>query len=387
MQKPYASRTGIAISKNDIRAVREKAPKRKRSASLDEEVERVRAEISELAGTNGKVIAGPFTGEVGFELLYWVPLLRWAVREFPALRGRLVVVSRGGVHDWIGGLDATYVDVLSLLPAEEFARHRALSDKQREMKEFEQKAIAAVAEHLGLCDSAILHPSLLYRSYFRFLKINQLAYPRSLKRRDDRIVHGLTSVYEPISAPARGQLAEVLPNEYVAVRFYSRDSFPESRESAAFAAAVIRSLARTTNVVLIGNPVALDEHRDVQGELPPEIVRVDHLMRPENNLAVQTAVVSNATAFVGTYGGFSYLAPFLNVPSISFSTDRSKTQPWHYELAQGIFDGPGWGGFVALRHADLPLIELVTRGFDSDGRMISWDRETALEITGGVRGV
>ena len=31
------------------------------------------------------------------------------------------------------------------------------------------------------------------------------------------------------------------------------------------------------------------------------------------NLAVQTALVAGASAFVGTYGGFSYLAPFLGV--------------------------------------------------------------------------
>ena len=36
-------------------------------------------------------------------------------------------------------------------------------------------------------------------------------------------------------------------------------------------------------------------------------------MTPENNLAVQTEVIRGAEAFVGTYGGFSYLAPLCGV--------------------------------------------------------------------------
>jgi hypothetical protein len=85
------------------------------------------------------------------------------------------------------------------------------------------------------------------------------------------------------------------------------------------------------------------------------------LMRPEDNLSVQTAVVGKAKAFVGTYGGFAYLAPFLGVPSLSFSLDRSHTHSWHYDLAEQVFQGPEWGAFLALRHTDLPLIDLVTR--------------------------
>jgi hypothetical protein len=364
----------------------DKAVKRK-STTVEEEVDRVRDEIGALVARDSPVIAGPFTGEVGFELLYWIPMLRWAVEEFPALRGRLVVVSRGGVEGWIEGLDATYVDVLSLLPSEDFAVHRGLADKQREVREFELRAVEAVKRHLGMSEAQMLHPSLMYHAYLRFLKINQLAYSKHLARGDGATVHGLTARYEPIRPPERGALAGVLPDEYVAMRFYSRDSFPRSDESAAFASAVIRAIARVTNVVLVGSPFALDEHRDVQGELPDGVTRVDHLMTPDDNLAVQTAVVANARAFVGTYGGFSYLAPFLNVPSISFSTASRMTQVWHHELAQGIFAGPGWGGFVALQHSDLPLIEFVTRGFDVVDGSIGWGGQpTTLTLTGGVRG-
>jgi len=362
----------------------DKRNKRKR-ARLDEEVDRTRSRIGRLAKGDGPVLAGPFTGEVGFELLYWIPLLRWAVEEFPGLRGRLTVISRGGVQDWIHGLDARYVDILSLFQPEEFAAHRALRDKQRKEAEFETRVVDRVRRELGTPEAAVLHPALLYEAYFRFLKINQLAYPRSITRDDHGRTVGLTAIYEPIPPPDLGALAAALPDEYVAVRFYSRDSFPATEESQRFAARVIQSLRESTNVVLVGQRQALDEHRDVQGELPPDVVTIDHLLRPENNLAIQTAVVASAQMFVGTYGGFSYLAPFLGVPSLSFSTDPARTQPWHYELAQRIFDDPAWGDFVALRHTDLPIIEKVTRRFPFNGDSAALDDGPALQLHGGVR--
>ena len=57
------------------------------------------------------VLAGPWLGEVGFELLYWIPFLRWAVSEFPGLRRQLVIQSRGGVASWYEGLATRYVDL------------------------------------------------------------------------------------------------------------------------------------------------------------------------------------------------------------------------------------------------------------------------------------
>ncbi len=154
-----------------------------------------------------------------------------------------------------------------------------------------------------------------------------------------------------------------MPDEYVAVRLYSSTSFPDDPEGRNFASAVIEALSRRTNVVVLGHPFDLDEHRDVQSDVTSNVISIDGLLRPENNLALQTAVVGRAKAFVGTYGGFSYLAPFLGVPSVSFSIDRGHTHAWHYELAQRIFAEPEFGDFVAMRHSDLPLVQLVAQDF------------------------
>src|SRR5262245_38172770 len=43
--------------------------------------ERVLRRLRALSRSKRPVIIGPWTGEVGFELLYWVPFVRWAVER------------------------------------------------------------------------------------------------------------------------------------------------------------------------------------------------------------------------------------------------------------------------------------------------------------------
>ena len=73
-----------------------------RSAEIEE---RVTARMARIARSRLPVIVGPWTGEVGFELLYWIPFLQWVRETFPdrsgaadrdlARRRRVVVRGRG----------------------------------------------------------------------------------------------------------------------------------------------------------------------------------------------------------------------------------------------------------------------------------------------------
>jgi hypothetical protein len=63
-------------------------------------------------------------------------------------------------------------------------------------------------------------------------------------------------------------------------------------------------------------------------------------MRPEDNLALQTAAIGRASAFVGTYGGYSYLAPLCGVSSVAFYSRQSFKQH-HLELAHRAFQRLG----------------------------------------------
>ena len=94
------------------------------------------------------------------------------------------------------------------------------------------------------------------------------------------------------------------------------------------------ALAATTDVVLLNTGIRVDDHQDYTPGRESRIHTVDDLMTPERNLDIQTAVIAGARAFVGTYGGYSYLAPLCGVPSLAFYSVRDAFYALHRELAE-----------------------------------------------------
>jgi hypothetical protein len=353
-----------ATAHDPIRALGKKLKPAKLSAfeaQLQPEIEKVRAELEKIATSGAPVLVGPFTSEVGFELLYWIPMLRWAVHEFPELRSRLIVISRGGVEHWLHGLEARYVDLFAVSTPDELLNRRE-SLKQREVTAFEEDIYDRVRKTLGVTDTVILHPRILFNLYYRVLKFERHGFARSVRVSDGAVV-GLAARFAGLPpVEDLGELAGVLPDDFVAVRFYGRPSLPEDETNRYFVERLISGLTRERPVVLLNNGLELDDHADIEAGASDRVIRLAGHMRPENNLAIQTAVLSRARAFVGTYGGLSYLAPFLGVPSLAFSSHPEHTHPWHTELAQRVFAGAGLGSLVVMRPDDLELVDLVLRG-------------------------
>lgn len=346
----------------------EQPPKQKKPGKLtsferelQSEANAVRAALEKVASRDQPVIAGPYYSEVGFELLYWIPLLRWALREFPELEGRVVAVSRGGVDHWYAGIASRYVDVFSLYTREEFVTRRG-SQKQREVADFEMELYRNVADGLELPGFDVIHPSLLFNTYYRVLKAEQRGYAHSVVHDGDGCVRGLTATYEPLAPRRDDRIQRELPAEYVAARFYWRPSFPASPENRDFSRRLVASIASRVPVVLLNNGLELDDHSELDDFGDRDVYRIDHLMSVHDNLGVQTAALSGARVFVGTYGGLAYLAPFLGVPSVSFSSHPEHTHAWHLELAQNVFAGSRWPSLAALDTRDVDALELVLGG-------------------------
>lgn len=342
-----------------------KGPKPQRLPSfrskVDAELDLLRFAIREATRDRGPVLAGPFSTEVGFELLYWIPFLRWAVTEFPELRERLVVVSRGGTASWSADFAAGYVDLYSVSDPAEVLRRRD-SQKQREATAFDLELLDRVRARLGTEEAALLHPSVFFKFYYRVLKCDQRSFPRCLDAQQARTTaDGLGARYRIIDAPLDERLDGLLPDDFVAVRFYARPSLPDTVVNRSFISRTLERLTRTAPVVLLNNGMELDDHVDFAAPAGA-VTTIDHLMAPANNLAVQTAVIARARAFVGTYGGLAYLGPHLGVPSLAFSSEPEHTHPFHLDLAQRMFASPGFGSLAALRTTDLDLIERLTSG-------------------------
>ena len=89
---------------------------------------------------------------------------------------------------------------------------------------------------------------------------------------------------------------------------------------------------------------------------------IDHLLEPRNNLEVQTKVISRARAYIGNYGGLSYLAPFYGVRSLAFYSCPEHVAPHHLDLMYRVAAKMKRGSFVALDTEGLDLLSLVLHG-------------------------
>src|SRR4029453_9864847 len=72
---------------------------------------------------------------------------------------------------------------------------------------------------------------------------------------------------------------------------------------------------------------------------------------PARNLHIQSAIVARADAFVGTYGGFSYMAPFHGVKSLAFYTGPEGFSQKDLHMARSAFDDIGATGLLEVRDA------------------------------------
>jgi hypothetical protein len=293
------------------------------------------------------IIVGPWTGEVGFELLYWVPFVRRTIARYGIDPSRLTVVSRGGVRSWYGPLAPRYVDLFSMYSTAEFRAATEAAKKQRRVGAFDAQIVTRVRETHGLQQAELLHPGMMYRLFQPFWR--ELATAARVEAHSEyaRLSGGPLDLSD-------------LPDNYIAARFYFSDCFPDTPANRAFVTSMIDAISVHTPVVLLNAPFAVDDHRDV-ASAGARLITVADRMTPETNLAVQTAVIARARAFVGTYGGYSYLAPFLGVSALAFYSGRT-FKSHHLHLAQRVFDRLGGAGVLALDVADLPLVQLAIPG-------------------------
>ncbi len=292
-----------------------------------------------MAERPGPVIVGPWLGEVGFELLYWAPFVAWCAQYARIAPERLLILSRGGTASWYAPFAGAYADVFDLVTTAEFraehnARVAALGEqKQTQATEFERRLVATTAARSGLAEWSWLHPSRMYA----------LMHPYWWGHQDESWVHTHT-VYRKLTPPEPDEVPS-LPDAFVAVKFYFNDCFPPTEANQMFARQSIRRLVARGPVVALSTGLAVDDHVAAS----PEGLGVTLLpqgLDPAVNLAVQSAVVSRAKACVGTYGGFSYLAPFHGVPSYGYYSDGDGFSRHHLAVARSALKMIGSDGLL-----------------------------------------
>jgi hypothetical protein len=307
----------------------------------------IEREIDDLARRERTLVVGPWLSEVGYEVLYWIPFLRWVMAAFRLDARRVVAVSRGGVASWYEGIATRYVEVWDEVDPIEFARRTAerQATKQVEVSTFDRQLIAAVERRLGESVD-VLHPSLMYRLFALFWS----------GHRSQSFLDSHTR-FAPIAAPRIIDESQ-FPREYVAVKFYAARSLPDTPEIRQTLRWFVESLAERTNVVLLDTGLVLDEHTDYAFEASRRVVSAKPWMRPAVNLGVQTQIIAGARAFIGTCGSVAWLAPMLGVDTSAVFVD-SKWLHAHLGVALRACHRAGLGRFAPV---DLRALTVLATG-------------------------
>lgn len=301
-----------------------------------------------------KIIVGPWLSEVGFELLYWIPFLNWVrtYRDFDP--ERLVVVSRGGVSHWYKTVTDNYFDILDFMTPDDYSRFNEErmaqgKQKQRAMSEFDRDILRITKQVLKQKDVEILHPATMYNLFMPYWK----------RRATIDLVERF-AVFCKHPKIDCSDIEDRLPESYIAARFYFNDSFPDTEQNRVFIAQLLGRLTRHHDVVLLNPGFAMDDHTDFSVEDLERVHTVGDLMTPSTNLEVQTKIISRAKAYIGTYGGLSYLPPFYGVSSLALYSHRQGFLYHHLELANRVFMCMDDATFTAIDVRDTDLFNIIT---------------------------
>jgi hypothetical protein len=304
---------------------------------------RTRVRLRRLANSGQPIVAGPYFGEVGFELLYWIPFLAWFTERYDVAPDRLIAVSRGGAGSWYAHVASRYCDVFEVMDPGEFRARN--EDRIRELGEQKQIAVTSLDDEIagGVrraigVEAAVLHPSMMYALFAPFwwghLPLDWI----------DR--HARFRRLTPPAVPAHVSL----PREFAAVKFYFNDCFVDAPGTRALVHDVVHEVTRDLPVVSLSTGLAIDDHDACEPHHGAPVIQPGY--EAKSNLDLQTAIVARARRFIGTYGGFSYLSPFFGVPATAYYSDASGYSVRHLEVAQLAIERIGGGSLLELRAAD-----------------------------------
>jgi hypothetical protein len=284
---------------------------------------------------NRPIILGPFTSEVGFEVFYWEP---W-IRALGLPVDRLYPLTRGGASAWYTTRPVT--DLYDLRTPKEVrieTRIRQIRTgllKQMAISPWDRAVIRDFAKQHDLSTYHVIHPSTMFRDlapYWvgqRGLRwVNQrLTFTRLNEQGQD--------LYTSLQVPPLPE-GLTLPKNFIAVKFYGRITLPMSPPMVEWSHAILKQLADQGPVVVLDTGFHADDHADYPVPDHPNIHRIAPSCTPTNNLAVISAVLARANAFVGTFGAIAQLAVHYRVPSVSFYAQWTGTTIQHKHLSDWL---------------------------------------------------
>lgn len=289
---------------------------------------------------------------MGFEALYWTPFLA-KLRQDGLDPNRLIPVTRSGAACWYEVPQG--LEMYAMRTPQDMRIHnreqvlRTGQVKQTHVTDWDRKLIKDAADTLKLKSYLTLHPSWMYQLFMPFWQGQEGP--------------GYLGKYAHFTELAPPPLPDgiTLPEEFVAVKFYSRATFAPSPPAIQFVEQTVRQIAKHHPVVLMDWDGHVDDH---MGFPVPDLPNVHKLSKmypgllPDRALAVQSAILARSIGFVGTYGGFAHLALRFRRPTISYYWDWGWVAFAHRTISEQLAQSMGVP-FHCLRVMDLPMLQEV----------------------------
>ena len=318
-------RTVIDTGRRALGSVGPRRYKRRRALTIGQLAAR---KIDQIASSDRLIVAGPWIGGVGMELLYWIPFLNRLTSERGVDPDRVVAISRGGADPWYAKVASSYIDLLGHYSADEIRawheerlRHPD-TESHIGMRGHDRAAFDLVRDVTGERNAEWLHPVLMHR----------LFAPRWEWGASSAVIAAHT---EQRALPLEEPEDLGLPQTYVAVKLYFSPSFPDTSENHGALEHVITALAGQTPVVLLRGGEETGGHEPY---VPPSSLPVQDIsdrLEPRRNLALQTQVVRGARALISTYGGFSFLGPYAGTPTLAVYS-RPEVSAMHLDAIERV---------------------------------------------------
>jgi len=289
-----------------------------------------RARTKSVLAWDGHVVAGPWSSEVGFELLYWIPFLRRLCERGVLEPESVLAISRGGVEEWYRDVAGQYVDLHELYPGGDVMR-RARAARQglkqtSRPSAFDREAVARGLVYAGLpADTPVLHPWLMYKRF-------RAAWAE--RTPPGRLLRELT--FRSLPRPA-GAVPLPLPPRYIAVKPYASGVLPAGGGGQEAWIDLVQRLAAHLPVVVVRAGIQLDDHVDLDVPEHENVIDLAGQIPTERNLDVQGSVIAGAEMLVATYGGTCYLGVLLGVPTVGLY-ERDRFNLVHHRVARAMVD-------------------------------------------------
>ena len=280
-----------------------------------------------VARSSKPILVGPWTSELGFEALYWLPWLMWWRERYGIDKQRLVAVGRGGSavwYDMAGTADVyDHASVKDVRLQTMLRQQGTGSVKQQGITAWDEAMLKLIASTLNIGDYWTLHPSAMY----------QMLQPYWAGKQPMAFLHERTR-YTRLGVPVLPPGME-LPERFIAARVYARPTLPPHEDTLIIVNRWMLKLSEKIPVILLHNGECHDDHVDMLKAVDGRI-HVLPKLPPHENLAILSAVLGRAEKFIGTYGGMQQLALRMGVPSIGLYSEWGGTAMAHLTLSQAL---------------------------------------------------